>query len=273
MFESMVSNVEFEGLLVGVARRYGVDLTGYSRISLMRRVSHFTKKSGIQFSELKPRVLGDQSFFQRFLNDISVSVTEFFRDPPVFFTVVKRVLPYLAHLPYLKIWHAGCATGQEVFSLAILLHEAKLLSRSTIYATDINHNSILTARQGIYEKKELLRSASSYKKSGGLYDLSDYYTEKYEHIRFCRFLRNRIAFAEHELVSQATLAEINVLFCRNVFIYFDRELQKKVIKKFSDSVVPGGFLVLGTSESLQFVDDQSSFENYFLPHRIYRRKS
>lgn len=269
----LMSAYEFDGLLSEVDRRYGVDLTGYSRTSLMRRVSHFIRASNLNnASELPCRVVQDYAFFRRFLSEISVSVTAFFRDPHVFLAVAKRILPTFANFPYLKIWHAGCATGQEAYSLALLLHEAKLLSRSTIYATDIVPEALEAAREGIYEKAELLRSSSNYKKSGGVHDLSDYYTEKYDHVRFHRFLRGKIAFAEHSLISEAYLSEINLLFCRNVFIYFDRELQKKVAEKFSDSIVDGGFLILGTSESLQFIDVKNRFSNYSPLHKIYRKQ-
>jgi chemotaxis protein methyltransferase CheR len=264
--------LEFELLLLAIARRYGLDLTGYARKSLMRRIQHFKEKAGLHhFSELLPRVLHDRTFFMRLLTDISVSVTELFRDPQVFFMVRRLIFPKLKAHPYLKIWHAGCATGEEVYSLAILLHECQLLERATIYATDISGSALDKARHGIYDKNELAKGLENYKKAGGIFDLKDYYIEKYEHIRFHRFLRASIAFAEHDLVSGAPFGEINLIFCRNVFIYFDRLLQNKVAQKFASSLVDGGLLVLGTSESLQFIEANRHFENLSAIHKLYRK--
>lgn len=268
-----LNNLEFELLLSAIKRRYGVDLAGYARGSLMRRVEHFIGKFGLcHSSELLPRILQDRDFFCRFINDISVSVTEFYRDPSTFFTIATRVLPNLSHLPYLKIWHAGCASGQEAYSLAVLLYETGLLDKSTIYATDINHAALDRARQGIYEKAELLRALQNYKIAGGSSDLYDYCTEKYEYVRFHAFLRTRIAFAHHDLVSHTHFSEINLLLCRNVFIYFDRELQKILTEKFANSLVDDGFLVLGNSESMQFIDTRQQFDCQWAEHRIYKRK-
>lgn len=269
-----LENLELELLLTALSKRYGLDLTGYARTSLRRRIKHFIDKIGLKcFSDLIPRVVHDYAFFLSLLADIAVSVTELFRDPQVFFSINKLLFPLLKDLPYIKIWHAGCATGEEVYSLAILLHEAKLLDKTTIYATDISYSSIEKARHGIYEKRELLKSSSNYKKAGGVMELKDYYIEKYEHIRFHSFLRQNITFAEHDLVSGDPFGEINLIFCRNVFIYFDRPLQNQVTHKFANSLVDDGILVLGTSESLQFLEMGQYFSSLLPKHKIYTKKN
>lgn len=274
MSELVANNSEFEYLLASVINRYGVDLTGYSRNSLMRRVINFKRKVGIaHLAQLSHRLLHDRSLFAHFLNDISVSVTQFFRDPQVFLSLKKLVFPVLSALPCIKIWHAGCASGQEVFSIAILLHEAGLLERATIYATDISSNALTQARESIYTLSELQTSKMPYEKAGGEFNLKDYYTEKYDYVRFKTFLRKKIIFAEHDLVTQAPLAQVDLLLCRNVFIYFDRALQKIVTEKFSDVLSDESFLVLGNSESLQFVDDKQNFFSLCPGKQIYQRRS
>lgn len=274
MPDKNINNLEFELLLTALTKRYGLDLRGYARTSLLRRLTYFLDTSKLNhLSELIPRLLHDHSFLVNLLSHIAVSVTEFFRDPHVFQKFRHSILPLLRSQPYLKIWHAGCATGEEVYSLAIILHELQMLDKSTIYATDINSEALDKARLGIYDKKELLRSKYNYKRSGGILDLSEYFSERYEYIRFHHYLRNNIIFAQHDLVSDDPFGEINIIFCRNVFIYFDRPLQNSTAQKFASGLIENGILVLGASESLQFVDTAHQFEEISPTYRIYRRKN
>lgn len=267
-----MDDLKFELLLTTIHRRYEVDLAGYGQKSLRRRVLDFIKNNDISdVAELVPKVLNDRAFFVRLLSDMVVSVTEMFRDPSVFLALRTSILPRLKQLPYLKIWHAGCATGEEVYSLAIILHELDMLETATIYGTDICIPVLDKAKQGIYSNKDKARWEQNYISSGGRGNFSDYYLERYEHFRFHRFLRTNITFAEHDLVRKAPFGEVNLILCRNVLIYFDRPLQNQVAQTFAESLVDGGILVLGSNETLNFLDAKSHFSCLSSTTKIYEK--
>ena len=254
-------------------RRFGIDFRGYSRASLERRIRSVCDKEGTEHvSQLIPRILHEHGFIDRFVNGISVNVTEPFRDAESFLCLREHLFPVLRTYPYFKIWHAGCASGEEVYSLAIMLHEAELLDRAQIYATDINTSALVKAREGIYSLEGLEKAESSYRKAGGTRKLADYYTEQYGAGRFHNFLRNNMVFSQHNLVTDGAFGEMVAVLCRNVLIYFDRKLQDRVIRLFNNSISHRGFLMLGSRESLTHIPSGAEFETINREHRIYRAR-
>lgn len=266
--------IELNLLLQAIHLKYGYDFNNYSKAHLRRRINQRLKLTGLKtISELQNLILWDKDFFQLLIQDLSITVTEMFRDPAVYDALRKKVIPDLKTYAHIKIWHAGCSTGEEVYSLAILLKEENMLSRTRIYATDINKNALLTARQGIYSCKEMEHYAINYLEAGGKGKLSDYYTSKYGSVLFDQSLAKNIVFADHNLVTDGIFAEINLVFCRNVLIYFDKHLQNKVLSLFSGSLSNRGFLCLGTKESLQFSDEEENYLVIDKEMKIYRKLS
>lgn len=265
-------DIELDLLLQAVYLKYGYDFRNYSRAHLKRRVNQRLKMSDFgTISELQNKVLWDKDFYQIFLKDLSINVTEMFRDPGFYLAFRKKVVSDLKTYAHIKVWHAGCSTGEEVYSLAIILKEENLLSRVRIYATDINKSVLETAKQGIYSEKDMELYSRNYHEAGGKGCLSDYYTSKYGSVLFDKSLSKNIVFADHNLVTDGVFAEVNLIFCRNVLIYFDKFLQNKVLHLFSNSLERRGFLCLGTKESLAFSDLENSFETVDERLRIYRK--
>ncbi|MDD4192759.1 MAG: protein-glutamate O-methyltransferase CheR [Mangrovibacterium sp.] len=271
--ESMdTEDIELDLLLQAVYLKYGYDFRNYSRAHLKRRVNQRLKMNDFgTISELQNKVLWDKDFYQVFLKDLSINVTEMFRDPGFYLAFRKKVVSDLKTYAHIKVWHAGCSTGEEVYSLAIILKEENLLSRVRIYATDINKGVLETAKQGIYSEKDMELYSRNYHEAGGKGRLSDYYTSKYGSVLFDKSLSKNIVFADHNLVTDGVFAEVNLIFCRNVLIYFDKFLQNKVLHLFSNSLARRGFLCLGTKESLAFSDLENSFETVEERLRIYRK--
>ncbi len=265
-------DVELNLLLQALYLKYGYDFRNYSKAHLKRRVNQRLKLSGLNtISELQNKVLWNKDFYQVFLRDLSINVTEMFRDPEFYLAFRKKVISDLKTYAHIKVWHAGCSTGEEVYSLAIIMKEENLLSRVQIYATDINKSVLDTAKMGIYSKKEMELYSRNYRAAGGKGSLSDYYTAKYGSVLFDKSLSKNIVFADHNLVTDGVFAEVNLIFCRNVLIYFDKFLQNKVLHLFSNSLARRGFLCLGTKESLAFTDLENSFETVDEKLRIYRK--
>ena len=265
-------DVELNLLLQALYLKYGYDFRNYSKAHLKRRVNQRLKLSGLNtISELQNKVLWDKDFYQVFLRDLSINVTEMFRDPEFYLAFRKKVISDLKTYAHIKVWHAGCSTGEEVYSLAIIMKEENLLSRVQIYATDINKSVLDTAKMGIYSKKEMELYSRNYRAAGGKGSLSDYYTAKYGSVLFDKSLSKNIVFADHNLVTDGVFAEVNLIFCRNVLIYFDKFLQNKVLHLFSNSLARRGFLCLGSKESLAFTDLENSFETVDEKLRIYRK--
>ena len=268
-----VEDIEVELLIEGIHHRYGYDFTHYSRAHMKRRIIHRMNKEGYDsVSKMQHDLLRDPVFFKRVLPDFSINVTEMFRDPHFFDYFRKEVVPYLASFPKLKIWHAGCASGEEVYSMAILLQEEGLYDRATIYATDFNDASLKVAKEGIYPSGAIREYTRNYVQSGGKKAFSDYYTAGYESVKMANNLKAHISFQNHNLVTDGVFGEMDLILCRNVLIYFDRDLQNRVLNLFKDSLTATGTLCLGTKETI----DYSSVANGFttLEHRlkVYRKK-
>jgi len=254
--------------------QYGYDFTEYSQTSLKRRVIRFMDISQITTAEeLIYQLHTKKTLFHKLLQTVTVNVTEMFRDPTFYKILREKILPELATYPIIKIWHAGCATGEEVFSLAILLSEENLLNRCRIYATDINPENIDKARKGIITVANMKEYTQNYYKSGGRKDFSSYYTARYDHVLISRELRKDIIFAQHNLVTDTVFNEFQLILCRNVLIYFNESLQKKVINLFYDSLSPLGYFAIGMKESLFFKDLNNLFDSAIPAHKIFKKRN
>jgi len=263
--------IELNLLLEGIWLKYGYDLRSYSRASVKRRLQQCLCAAGMdRFSELLPRVLHDEAFFDSMLKNLSVTVTEMFRDPSFFRDIREHVVKALRTYPSLKIWHAGCATGEEAYSMAILLKEEGLLNRTRLYATDFNKQSLDVAKSGIYSLEHLQQYTSNYVAAGGAGAFSDYYRARYGSAKMDSSLTKRITFSPHNLVTDGVFGEMQMVVCRNVLIYFDRPLQNRVLQLFSDSLCRGGFLGLGSKESIDS-DAGRIFEPIVRREKIFKK--
>lgn len=268
-----VQDIEIRLFLEALRQRHGYDFLRYSRSSMRRRLLAFARSMGeTSVSGLIPRLLHDEGLLPRILTSLSVPVTTMFRDPEVFLALRRKVLPVLQSYPRISIWQAGCATGEEVYSLAILLKEEGLLSKSQIFATDINDNALGKAEEGIYLAETVSSAcATGYRAAGGTGALEDHLHFAYGYAKFNEELRSRIVFAHHNLVADGVFCEVHMVVCRNVLIYFDRSLQKQVLSLFSEALVRGGFLCLGTRESLRTFGANALFRPVDEACRIFRK--
>lgn len=266
-------DIELQLLLEAIYQRYGYDFRSYSRASLQRRVDqHMLIKRYAHTGELIHSILHRGEAFSALLSDLTINVTEMFRDPDFYRTFRERVVPVLKTHPFLKIWHAGCATGEEIYSMAILLEEEGLYERSQIYATDIDKEVLEKARRGIFSVADLRKYTENYQRAGGKGSLSDYYTAKYDNVIMDPRLKKNVIFADHDLATDQVFGEMQVIFCRNVIIYFNRELQNRVFQLFHDSLDIGGTLCLGSKESLRFAACADRFDVVDKVQRIYRKR-
>lgn len=269
---SQLEQIEIDALLATMHGHYGLDFRGYARASLTRRVRKFVVAEDVgTVSGAQNLVLHDPAAMRRLLSVLTVNVTSMYRDPAFYRAFRTHVVPVLRTYPYLRIWHAGCATGEEVYSMAILLHEEGLLERARIYATDIDEDALGYAREGIYPLRRMREYSRDYLAAGGTASLSDYYTAAYEGARLSRFLAEPILFTRHNLAMDGAFAEFTVVICRNVLIYFGRDLQDRVHQLFADSLVPLGLLALGARESLRTLRWEAQYEPVDATHRIFRR--
>jgi chemotaxis protein methyltransferase CheR len=263
---------EIRALLQSIRQVYGYDFTDYAEASVVRRVDHFMKNRKIpSFEALAKLILHDEKVFEEFVRGLSVTVTEMFRDPAFYRSLRENVLKRLATYPFIKVWIAGCATGEEVYSIAILLLEEGLLNRSLIYATDINQNSLQIAREGMYPLEHMKTHTTNYQKAGGGRSFSEYYTAKFNSVIFDKSLRQNVVFSPHNLAVDKSFNEFQLIICRNVMIYFNQQLQNRVIDLFYQSLCPFGFLGLGNKESLLFSDKRKSFEDVDHKEKIFMR--
>jgi chemotaxis protein methyltransferase CheR len=270
---STIENIELELLLQAVFLQYGYDFRDYSRAHVKRRVKHRVVQEGLKsISELQNNVLHDRSTFERLVRSLSINVTEMFRNPDFYKSVREKVIPILKTYPYLKIWHAGCATGEEVYSFAIMLKEEGILKRTQIYATDFNPDVIQQAQKGIFPIRNIKEYTTNYQKAGGKESFSDYYHANDEWVIFDKNLKKNIVFAEHNLVTDGVFAEVNMIICRNVLIYFNRNLQNEVLKLLHRSLIAGGFLALGTKESLMFSSEEKKYKTMDVRQKIFKKK-
>lgn len=257
----MIKEQEVELLLTDLLERYGYDFTHYSRASLKRRINRLlTLDKFPSFAELRYRIRADADYLKRFVEELTVNVTEMFRDPLFYKTLRMEVLPPLAAKPFIRIWHAGCSTGEEVFSMAILLDEANLLHKTLLYATDLNPGVLESARSGIFPLSPMKQYSENYLLSGGVYDFSTYYTAQYGHVKFNERLGRKMVFSTHNLVSDGSFNEFDLILCRNVLIYFDKDLQDRVLTLFDASLGLFSYLALGAKETLRFSSIQAKYK-------------
>jgi chemotaxis protein methyltransferase CheR len=261
-----------ELLLEAIYRHYGYDFRQYAPSSLRRRLKKRMEAEGVTtFSALQARVLHDPVAMSGLLRDMSVNVTAMFRDPTFFRSLRENVIPILRTYPFIRIWHAGCASGEEVYALAILLEEEGLLERSRLYATDMNADALDRARMGIFPLSRMREYTANYQQAGGTRSFSEYYTASYDGALFHPRLRENVLFAQHNLATDTSFSEFNVILCRNVLIYFDRNLKERTLRLFGDSLSSLGFLCLGRRESLRFTKVSDAFDEIDPRERIYRR--
>ena len=269
--DTALEDIEIELFVRALKLRHGYDFTQYAPASLRRRVLQLTHaQQADTVSALTTRLLHEAEFLPVVLEGLSVPVSEMFRDPDVFKVLREQVFPVLASYPQINIWQAGCAHGQEVYSLAILLEEAGLYERTQIYATDFNESALLHAQEGIYAAKEAQLWSRNYLAAGGSHTLADYYSARYELLKLDQRLRRNVTFANHNLVTDEVFCEAHLVLCRNVLIYFSDPLQDRTLALFRDSLVRGGFLCLGTRESLDFAPSAADFAPVDAARRIYR---
>ncbi len=249
----MIEEDEITILLSDLFELYGYDFTNYSKASLKRRILRLCSLDKFpSFAELRYRLKSDPTYLQRFVEEITVNVTEMFRDPQFYKMLRTEVLPSLGSKPFLRIWHAGCSTGEEVYSMAILLKELNLLHKSLLYATDLNPTVLEKARKGIFPLPHLKLYSENYIASGGIHDFSSYYTAHYGQVKFREELSEKMIFSTHNLVSDRSFNEFDLILCRNVLIYFDKDLQETVLRLFDESLGSLGYLALGSKETLKF---------------------
>lgn len=271
-YDAELERVEIELLLEGIYRHYGFDFRSYAYASIRRRLWKRAEAEGIKsISALQTLVLHDTDAMERLLLDLSVSVTAMFRDPGFYHVFRDQVVPLLRTYPFIRIWHAGCSTGEEVYSTAILLEEEGLLDRTRIYATDINDAVLQQARAGIFPLNRMQEYTDNYIRAGGKRSFSEYYTAKYDGALFSPSLTRNVVFSQHNLVTDRSFSEFNVIFCRNVLIYFDRDLQHRVHALFYDSLVMFGILALGSKESLRFSQYEPCYQKLHPREKIYRK--
>ena len=273
MDKNQIENIEMDLLLEAMFKRYGYDFRQYSKSSIRRRIKQFLIKSGCSnVIQLIQKILYDEYLFESLVYNFSVTVTEMFRDPDFFLTIREKLVPYLKTYPSFKIWHAGCATGEEVYSMAIILKEAGLYDKGNIIATDYNDASLEKAKDGVFPIEQIKLYTENYQKSGGSNSFSEYYHSKYNYSILENSLKNNIFFTNHNMAMDSVFGIMNVVICRNVLIYFDKELQNRVLNLFDESLVPNGFLCLGTKESLRFSDIVDRYKPVDDEQKIYQKK-
>jgi len=269
-----IQDLEARLLLEAIFARYGYDLRGYTPTSMRRRLMAVLARTGAaHLGELQHRVLHEPALFASILDDLTLQVSEMFRDPEVFHAIRFEVVPHLRTYPQLKIWHAGCASGEEVYATAILLHEEGLYDRTQIYATDLSPQALERAREGVYPATQERLFAESYQRSGGRATFDAYVSSAYGRIAVKESLRRNVVFFQHDLVSDQPFGEMQMIFCRNVLIYFGDELRRRVVAKLAQSLCRGGFLCLGRSEQLPGGKLEGDFVEYAPRERIYRREA
>ncbi len=269
-----IEDIEQRLLLDAIYHHYHYDFRAYAQASLKRRLHSALLQFGCKtLSQLQDRVLHEPAVFTGLLQYLTVQVSDMFRDPSYFLALRTEVVPILRTYPSIKVWVAGCSTGEEVYSLAILLHEEGLLDRTLIYATDINPHALRAAEQGVFDLDRVASFTENHARAGGRSSLSDYYTARYGRVVFDKALREHMVFSDHSLATDSVFAEVHLISCRNVLIYFERDLQNRALSLFHDALVHRGFLGLGSKESLRFSGQADHFDDFVLEDRIYRKKA
>lgn len=266
--------LEVEALIKEIHTQYGYDFSGYARASVYRRIKRFLSQKHLQsIDDLRKHLFTDSFFFENFLQEITVNVTEMFRDPTFYKSLRENVLPILSTYPFIKVWDAGCSTGEELFSLAILLEEEGLLGRTKIYATDINQKVLRQAKEGIFSATQVAAYTSAYYAAGGKRDFVTYYTSNYGSVKFDSSLVRNVVFYPHNLATDSSFNEFHLIVCRNVLIYFNRALQDRVFNLFDESLVDLGYLALGKKETLVMSGINDRYDFVDKSNRIYRKNS
>jgi chemotaxis protein methyltransferase CheR len=264
--------IEISLLLEGIYLYYGYDYRNYNFPSIRRRILHRMNAEKLKsISALQEKVLHDRNCLKRLLSDLVISVTEMFRDPELFAVLRSKVIPWLRTLPAIRIWHAGCATGEEAYSTAILLYEEGLYDKTRIYATDIHDNALRAAEKATFPLKNMQIYTRNYQQAGGTNAFSQYYKADTEHAVFHDFLKENIVFAEHNLVTDGSFNEFHVIFCRNVLIYFNSELQERVYHLIYNSLSCDGFLALGQNETINFSDHHANYQTVHPSIKLYKK--
>jgi chemotaxis protein methyltransferase CheR len=268
-----IEEIEIRLLLEGIFQVYGHDFRGYAEASLRRRLAQWLQTSGFTgISEAQGRILRDRELFSSLLEGLTVNVSEMFRDPQFFKTVRDEIVPHLKTYPFVKIWVAGCATGEEAYSLAILLNEEGLAGRYRIYATDINERVLKRAEEGIFPLERMQQFTLSYQKAGGKRAFVDYYTARYENAVLSQQLKEQMVFASHNLTTDAGIGEMQLILCRNLLIYFQPPLKERVLALFDESLANGGFLGLGIKETLSGRGIADRYREVARGMRMYRKQ-
>ncbi len=267
-----VAEVEVQLLLEGLFQIYGYDFRDYAAASIKRRLAHWLAESPYAtLSQAQSALLREPLLFNSLLSGLTVNVTEMFRDPLFFKALREQVVPFLKTYPFVKIWHAGCASGEEAYSLAIVLNEEGMAGRYRMYATDIDEKVLATAAEGVLPLSEMQKYTHNYQKSGGRASFADYYTARYGRALLSPELKQAIVFAPHNLTVDAEFGEMNLVLCRNVMIYFKASLKERCLKLFDASLQAGGFLCLGLKESLERRTLGARYQELAAPLRIYRK--
>ena len=267
-------DIELRLLVEAIFLKYHYDFRSYAAASLKRRLTTAMSRFGCAtLSQLQDRVIHDGAFFPVLLDYLTVQVSEMFRDPGYFLAIREKVVPLLRTYPSLKVWVAGCSAGEEAYSLAILLREEGLLERTIVYATDINQRALKQAESGVYAIDRIAGFTENHRRSGATTSLSQYYTAAYDRAVFDKSLREHIVFSDHSLATDSVFAEMHFVSCRNVLIYFSRELQDRALGLFHDALCRKGFLGIGSKETLRFSGQDDAFERVLPTERIYRKKA
>ncbi len=267
------SALEIDLLLEAIFKKCGYDFRNYSREHIVRRLFYRMENDGLKsISQLQHHVLHSPKYAAELIEDLSINVTEMFRDPLFFKSIREQVIPVLKTWSFVKIWHAGCSTGEEVYSMAILLKEEGLYDRVNIYATDFSSDALNKAKEGIYSAEKMKKYAQNYRESGATGTLSDYFHAKYDSAIVDNSLKKNIIWAHHNLVTDSDFTEAHMVVCRNVLIYFNKDLQNKVYGTFDSSLVGGGFLCLGNRENIRFSEYEKEFSVVNNEQRIYKKR-
>jgi chemotaxis protein methyltransferase CheR len=272
--KDQLEEIEIDLICDGIFKYYGLDYRNYARSSLKRRLKKVMKQEGLlTISELQAHVLHDKRVMETLLLNLSINVTSMFRDPAMFKAFREKVVPILRTYPSVRIWHAGCSSGEEAYSMAILCEEEGLSDKVTIYATDMNEAIIQRAKSGIFSLDVMQEYTKNYMESGGTRAFSEYYTAKYGYAKLRPDLLNRITFSKHNLATDSSFNEFNVILCRNVMIYFNEQLQNRAHDLFHSSLCRFGTLIIGTKENVMFSSQQASYKEIDYACRIYQRKN
>lgn len=267
-----IEKIEIKLLLEGIYQRYGYDFRNYAYSSIRRRIWYRAQiEEVLSISQFQAKILYDPDLMRKLLSDFSINVTEMFRDPGFFHVFRSKVVPFLRELPYIRIWHAGCSSGEEAYSMAILLHEVGLYEKAQIFATDMDEKIIERAKQGKMSLDHMKLYTKNYQQAGGTKEFSEYYSVTDSYVTLKPFLKKNLIFAHHNLVTDHSFNEFHMISCRNVLIYFNKPLTNRVYDLFSDSLCEGGFLGLGSKESINMYSAANSYEEIDMVERIYKK--